>query len=72
MLFSPFSCDAASYDEGSSEGHGSLVRRTAGIWANEPCLLSDEPAALRRYTDVHAHTHTHIFKMFEVLGRMHC
>lgn len=48
-LFSPFSRDAASYDEGSSEGHGSLDGGAAGIWPNEPCLFSDEPTALPGY-----------------------
>lgn len=48
-LFSPFSRDAASYDEGSSEGHGSLDGGAAGIWPNEPRLFSDEPTALPGY-----------------------
>lgn len=50
VLCSSFSCDAASYDERSSEGHGSLGRRAASVWPNEPRLYSDEPPALFRYT----------------------
>lgn len=54
LLSSSFSGNAASYDEGRSEGHGSLDGRTAGIWTNEPrFLVSDESAALPRYTHIY-------------------
>lgn len=64
VLSKTFSCNAVSYDEASSEGHDSLDWRTAGIWA---CLLSDEPAALLRYT----HT-LHIRVVFTAHGRRRC
>lgn len=53
LLSSSCSCDAASNDEGSSEGHGTLGRRTANLWPNESRILPDEPTALHRCTLIH-------------------
>lgn len=60
-LYSSFSCDAASYDEGSSEGHGSLDGGTASIRPNKPRFHADEPTALLRCV------HLFFFFFFSVL-----